>query len=137
MRGNGQIIQELESLFIGAGWNVIKVLWGSEWDALFSRDKNNVLLRRFAETVDGEYQTLGSKDGDYNRTKFFDRDPETTALTKTMSDEEIHALKRGGHDFRKLYAAFAAATAHKGSANGDPCQKQKRVMAWAARGNRA
>ena len=114
VRGNGQIIQELESLFIGAGWNVIKVLWGSEWDALFSRDKNNVLLRRFAETVDGEYQTLGSKDGDYNRTKFFDRDPETTALTKTMSDEEIHALKRGGHDFRKLYAAFAAATAHKG-----------------------
>jgi pyruvate dehydrogenase E1 component len=114
VRGNGQIIQELESLFIGAGWNVIKVLWGSEWDALFSRDKNNVLLRRFAETVDGEYQTLGSKDGDYNRTKFFDRDPETAALTHTMSDEEIHALKRGGHDFRKLYAAFAAAKAHKG-----------------------
>ena len=114
VRGNGQIIQELESLFVGAGWNVIKVLWGSEWDALFSRDKNNVLLRRFAETVDGEYQTLGSKDGDYNRTKFFDRDPETAALTHTMSDEEIHALKRGGHDFRKLYAAFAAAKAHKG-----------------------
>jgi pyruvate dehydrogenase E1 component len=114
VRGNGQIIQELESLFIGAGWNVIKVLWGSEWDALFSRDKNNVLLRRFAKTVDGEYQTLGSKDGDYNRTKFFDRDPETAALTKTMSDAEIHALKRGGHDFRKLYAAFAAAKAHKG-----------------------
>jgi pyruvate dehydrogenase E1 component len=114
VRGNGQIIQELESLFIGAGWNVIKVLWGSEWDALFSRDKNNVLLRRFAETVDGEYQTLGSKDGDYNRTKFFDRDPETAALTRTMSDAEIHALKRGGHDFRKMYAAFAAARAHKG-----------------------
>ncbi len=114
VRGNGQIIQELESLFIGAGWNVIKVLWGSEWDALFSRDKNSVLLRRFAETVDGEYQTLGSKDGDYNRLKFFARDPETAALTHTMSDEEIHALKRGGHDFRKLYAAFAAAKAHKG-----------------------
>jgi pyruvate dehydrogenase E1 component len=114
VRGNGQIIQELESLFIGAGWNVIKVLWGSEWDALFSRDKNNALLRRFAETVDGEYQTLGSKDGDYNRTKFFDRDPETAALTSTMSDAEIHALKRGGHDFRKLYAAFAAARTHKG-----------------------
>jgi pyruvate dehydrogenase E1 component len=114
VRGNGQIIQELESLFIGAGWNVVKVLWGSEWDALFSRDKNNHLLRRFAETVDGEYQTLGSKDGDYNRTKFFDRDPETAALTNTMSDAEIHALKRGGHDFRKLYAAFAAARVHKG-----------------------
>ncbi len=114
VRGNGQIIQELESLFIGAGWNVIKVLWGSEWDALFSRDKNNVLLRRFAETVDGEYQTLGSKDGDYNRIKFFERDLQTAKLTSTMSDAEIHALKRGGHDFRKLYAAFAAAKAHKG-----------------------
>ena len=114
VRGNGQIIQELESLFIGAGWNVIKVLWGSEWDALFARDKNNVLLRRFAETVDGEYQTLGSKDGDYNREKFFDRDPETAVLANTMSADEIHALKRGGHDLRKLYAAFAAARAHKG-----------------------
>ena len=114
VRGNGQIIQELESLFAGAGWNVIKVLWGSEWDALFSRDKENVLLRRFAETVDGEYQTLGAKDGDYNRVKFFERDPQSAALAQTMSDAEINALKRGGHDFRKLYAAFAAAKAHKG-----------------------
>ncbi len=114
VRGNGQIIQELESLFVGAGWNVIKVLWGSEWDALFARDKNNVLLRRFAETVDGEYQTLGSNSGDYNREKFFDRDPETAALANTVSDDEIHALKRGGHDLRKLYAAFSAARAHKG-----------------------
>ncbi len=114
VRGNGQIIQELESLFSGAGWNVIKVLWGSEWDALFSRDTNHVLLRRFAETVDGEYQTLGAKDGDYNRAKFFEREPESAALAKTMSDAEINALKRGGHDFRKLYAAFAAARAHKG-----------------------
>ncbi len=114
VRGNGQIIQELESLFIGAGWNVIKVLWGSEWDALFSRDTNHVLLRRFAETVDGEYQTLGAKDGDYNRQKFFERDPESAALAKTMSDAEINALKRGGHDSRKIYAAFAAARAHKG-----------------------
>jgi pyruvate dehydrogenase E1 component len=114
VRGNGQIIQELESLFAGAGWNVIKVLWGSEWDALFSRDTNNVLLRRFAETTDGEYQTLGAKDGDYNRTKFFDREPESAALARTMSDAEINALKRGGHDFRKLHAAFAAARAHQG-----------------------
>jgi len=114
VRGNGQIIQELESLFAGAGWNVIKVLWGSEWDALFSRDTNHVLLRRFAETVDGEYQTLGAKDGDYNRAKFFEREPDSAALAKTMSDAEINALKRGGHDFRKLYAAFAAARAHKG-----------------------
>jgi len=114
VRGNGQIIQELESLFIGAGWNVIKVLWGSEWDELFARDKNNVLLRRFAETVDGQYQNLGSKDGDYNRSKFFDADPESAALVSHMSDTEIHSLKRGGHDYKKLYAAFAAAKAHKG-----------------------
>ncbi|MGR3366498.1 MAG: alpha-ketoglutarate dehydrogenase [Sagittula sp.] len=114
VRGNGQIIQELESLFVGAGWNVIKVLWGSEWDNLFGRDSELALLRRFADTVDGEYQDLGSKDGDYNRNKFFDRDPATRALVAHMTDAEIHALKRGGHDFRKLYAAFAAAKAHKG-----------------------
>lgn len=114
VRGNGQIIQELEALFVGAGWNVVKVLWGSEWDELFARDKNNVLLRRFAETVDGQYQNLGSKDGDYNRTKFFDKDPETAALVSHMSDAEIHSLKRGGHDYKKLYAAFSAAKAHEG-----------------------
>lgn len=114
VRGNGQIIQELESLFVGAGWNVIKVLWGSEWDKLFARDADNVLLRRFAETVDGEYQTLGSKDGDYNRARFFDADPASAALVAHLSDEDIHRLKRGGHDLRKLYAAFAAARAHKG-----------------------
>lgn len=114
VRGNGQIIQELEALFVGAGWNVIKVLWGSEWDALFARDEKNVLLRRFAETVDGQYQNLGSKDGDYNRAKFFDATPETATLVQHMTDDEIHALRRGGHDIKKLYAAFAAAKAHEG-----------------------
>ena len=114
VRGNGQIIQELESLFVGAGWNVIKVLWGSEWDALFARDNEMTLLRRFAETVDGQYQDLGSKDGDYNRRKFFDADPATKALVQSMTDAEIDALKRGGQDFRKLYEAFAAAKANKG-----------------------
>jgi pyruvate dehydrogenase E1 component len=114
VRGNGQIIQELESLFIGAGWNVIKVLWGSEWDGLFARDHDHVLLRRFAETVDGVYQDLGSKAGDYNRAKFFDADPASRALVAHMTDDEIHKLKRGGHDFRKLHAAYAAAKAHKG-----------------------
>lgn len=114
VRGNGQIIQELEALFVGAGWNVIKVLWGSEWDSLFARDKDNVMLRRFAQTVDGEYQNLGSKDGDYNRQKFFDADPDSAALVGHMSDDEIHQLRRGGHDERKIYAAFAAAKAHKG-----------------------
>lgn len=114
VRGNGQVIQELESLFIGAGWNVIKVLWGSEWDEIFSRDKDNILLSRFAGTVDGQYQNLGAKDGDYNREKFFNADPRSAALVEHMTEAEINNLKRGGHDFRKLYAAFAAAKAHKG-----------------------
>jgi pyruvate dehydrogenase E1 component len=114
VRGNGQIIQELESLFTGAGWNVIKVLWGSEWDSLFARDTNHVLLRRFAQTVDGEYQNLGARDGDYNRAKFFNLDADSRSLVEHMSDAEINALKRGGHDFRKLYAALASARAHKG-----------------------
>ena len=114
VRGNGQITQELESLFTGAGWNVIKVLWGSDWDALFARDRNHALLRRFASTVDGQYQTLGANDGAYNQTHFFELDPELRALVAHMSHQEIDALKRGGHDFRKLYAAFAAARSHRG-----------------------
>ncbi|MGF7178137.1 alpha-ketoglutarate dehydrogenase [Azospirillum doebereinerae] len=114
VRGNGQIIQELERLFLGAGWNVIKVLWGSEWDSLFARDTNHSLLRRFAATVDGKYQTLGAKDGAYNLAHFFSEDPEVQRLVAHMSDAEINALKRGGHDLRKLYAAFAAAKATKG-----------------------
>ncbi len=114
VRGNGQIIQELESLFTGAGWNVIKVIWGSDWDALFARDRHHVLLRRFAATVDGQYQTLGANDGAYNRAHFFDLDPELQALVSHMTPEEIDGLRRGGHDFRKLYAAFAAAAAHRG-----------------------
>jgi pyruvate dehydrogenase E1 component len=114
VRGNGQIVQELEALFIGAGWNVIKVIWGSEWDELFARDKNGVLLRRFAETVDGEYQTLGANSGAYNLTHFFDSDPEVRKLVSHLGDTEIDKLKRGGHDLRKLYAAFKAAEDHKG-----------------------
>jgi pyruvate dehydrogenase E1 component len=114
VRGNGQIIQELESLFAGAGWNVIKVLWGSDWDVLFARDRNNVLLRRLSATVDGEYQTLGAKDGTYNIEHFFKKDPEISELVSHMSDAEVDALKRGGHDFRKLYAALAAARDHRG-----------------------
>ena len=113
VRGNGQIIRELEALFRGAGWNVIKVLWGSEWDALFARDDKHALLRRFAATVDGKYQTLGAKDGAYNLSHFFQEDPETAALVQHMSDDDIDRLRRGGHDFAKLYAAFAAAKAHK------------------------
>src|ERR1700691_1480199 len=114
VRGNGQIIQELESLFAGAGWNVIKVLWGSEWDALFARDTQHALLRRLAATVDGEYQNLGAKDGAYNVEHFFKKDLEIQALVAHMTDGEIDALKRSGHDLRKLYAAFAAAKNHRG-----------------------
>lgn len=114
VRGNGQVIQELEMIFRGAGWNVIKVLWGSEWDQIFSRDTEHALLRKFAATVDGKYQTLGAKDGAYNLANFFGEDPEVRALVAHMSDADIDALKRGGHDFRKLFAAFAAAKAVKG-----------------------
>ena len=114
VRGNGQIIQELESLFSGAGWNVIKVLWGSDWDALFARDKTHSLLRAFAETLDGEYQTLGANDGKYNLERFFGRMPELRALVSHMSEAQIDALKRGGHDLRKLHAAFRAAARHEG-----------------------
>ncbi|MFC1665420.1 alpha-ketoglutarate dehydrogenase, partial [Pseudomonadota bacterium] len=114
VRGNGQIIPELESIFHGTGWNVIKVLWGSEWDALFARDRNHALLRRFADTVDGKYQTLGAKDGKYNLKHFFAEDREVMELVSHMSDEEIGTLRRGGHDFRKLYSAFEAAKNCKG-----------------------
>lgn len=114
VRGNGQVIQELEMVFRGAGWNVIKVLWGSEWDQIFSRDTEHALLRKFAATVDGKYQTLGAKDGAYNLANFFGEDPEVRALVSHMSDTDIDALRRGGHDFRKLFAAFAAAKATKG-----------------------
>ncbi|WP_219096672.1 alpha-ketoglutarate dehydrogenase [Pseudomonas sp. UMAB-40] len=114
VRGNGQIIQELESLFSGAGWNVIKVLWGSDWDALFARDHGQALLRHFSQMVDGQYQTLGANDGAYNLSHFFDQDPQLQALVSDMSPEQIDALRRGGHDFRKLHAAFDAARRHKG-----------------------
>ncbi len=114
VRGNGQIIQELEALFTGAGWNVVKVLWGSDWDPLFSRDTDHVLLRALAGTVDGQYQTLGAKDGAYNIEHFFRQNPAVQKLAAHMTEAEIHALKRGGHDFRKLHAAFSAALAHRG-----------------------
>jgi pyruvate dehydrogenase E1 component len=114
VRGNGQIIQELESLFKAAGWNVIKVLWGSEWDRLFALDKKHLLLKRFAETVDGKYQTLGARDGAYNIKNFFGEDPEVLELVSHMSDEDIDALKRGGHDLKKLYAAYNQAINTKG-----------------------
>jgi len=112
--GNGKIIQELEGLFRGAGWNVIKVVWGSGWDKLLAKDTTGKLLELMNETVDGDYQTYKAKDGAYVRQHFFGRYPETAALVADMTDEEIFALKRGGHEPSKLYAAFKAAQETKG-----------------------
>jgi len=114
VRGNGQIIQELEALFRGAGWNVVKVLWGSDWDPLFARDHHHALLRQFAATVDGQYQTLGANDGSYNRDHFFALDAELQALVSHMTPSEIDGLTRGGHDYRKLHAALRLAGEHEG-----------------------
>ena len=107
--GNGSVIQELEGLFKGAGWNVIKVIWGSNWDALLAKDTTGKLLQLMNETVDGDYQTFKSKDGAYVREHFFGKYPETAALVADMTDDEIFALKRGGHDSSKLFSAFKSA----------------------------
>ena len=114
VRGNGRIIDELEAQFTGAGWNVIKVLWGSDWDALFARDRSGALLRAFAQTVDGQFQTFSANDGAYNRERFFGQNPELAALVSHFSNEDIDRLRRGGHDVRKLHAAYAKALQHKG-----------------------
>ena len=114
VRGNGRIVDELERLFAGAGWNVIKLLWGSDWDGLFARDTHRALLRAFAHTVDGQMQTFAAKDGRYNRDTFFGQDAELAALAQGMTDEQIDRLKRGGHDLVKIHAAYRAAQAHRG-----------------------
>ncbi|HEY7760220.1 MAG TPA: alpha-ketoglutarate dehydrogenase [Burkholderiales bacterium] len=114
VRGNGSIIQELEGLFAGAGWNVIKVLWGSDWDPLFARDHENIILRRLHETVDGEFQKYAATDGRFNRENFFNKYPELQKLVAHLSDEDIDRLKRGGHDPVKIYAAYHAAVNHRG-----------------------
>ncbi|MCG8916868.1 pyruvate dehydrogenase (acetyl-transferring), homodimeric type [Actinokineospora sp. PR83] len=114
VRGNGKIIQELESYFRGAGWNVIKVIWGREWDALLHADRDGALVNLMNTTPDGDYQTYKANDGAFVREHFFGRDPRTKALVNPMSDQEIWNLKRGGHDYRKVYAAYRAATEHHG-----------------------
>ena len=113
VRGNGKIIQELESEFRGAGWNVIKVIWGSRWDQLLARDTKGLLMSRMMECVDGEYQTFKSKNGAYVR-EFFFNTPELKAMVADWSDDDIWALNRGGHDPHKIFAAFQSATNHKG-----------------------
>ena len=114
VRGNGKIIQELEAFFKGAGWNVIKVVWGREWDALLSKDNDGALVDLMNATPDGDFQTYKTMDGGFIRENFFGRDPRTAALVADMTDAQIWALKRGGHDYRKIYAAYQAALAHKG-----------------------
>jgi pyruvate dehydrogenase E1 component len=113
VRGNGKIIQELEAAFRGAGWNVIKVLWGRGWDPIFARDKTGILLRRMEECVDGEYQSFRAKDGKFLREKFFGKYPELAALVADMSDEELWMLRRGGHDSIKVFNAYKRAFEHK------------------------
>lgn len=112
--GNGKIIQELEANFRGAGWNVIKVIWGREWDALLAKDVDGVLVNRMNSTPDGQFQTYSTEDGGYIRDHFFGGDPRLRAMVEHMSDSQIEKLPRGGHDYRKVYAAFDAATKHTG-----------------------
>jgi len=114
VRGNGKIVQELEGRFRGAGWNVIKVLWGSEWDKILARDKNGLLIKKFGEMVDGDFQTIRARGPEYLREKVFGDDPELKALVEDISNEELWQMTRGGHDPRKVYAAFSRASAHKG-----------------------
>src|SRR3984885_14569986 len=115
VRGNGQIIQELESAFRGARWNVIKVIWGSDWDTLFEQDVDGLLAKRLGEMVDGEYQKLIVESGAYIRQHVFGSDPRLLKMVENIPDEKLHALRVGGHDPKKVYAAYKAAVEHKGS----------------------
>src|SRR5204863_8440261 len=115
VRGNGKIIQELEAAFRGAGWNVIKVIWGGDWDALLARDKSGLLVKRMGEVVDRGYQKYTVEPGSYIREHFFGKYPELQKLVEHLSDEQLRKLSRGGHDPEKVYAAFKAAVEHKGS----------------------
>ena len=114
VRGNGKIIQELEALFTGAGWNVIKVVWGREWDPLFAMDKEGALVELMNKTPDGDFQTYKAESGAFVRENFFNRDPRTAAMVANWSDDDIWNLKRGGHDYQKLYAAYQSSMNHKG-----------------------
>lgn len=114
VRGNGKIIQELESFFRGAGWNVIKVIWGREWDELLARDTEGALINLMNQTPDGDYQTYKAENGAFVREHFFGRDPRVADMVKDYTDDQLWKLKRGGHDYRKVYAAFKSATEHKG-----------------------
>jgi pyruvate dehydrogenase E1 component len=115
VRGNGKIIQELEAIFRGAGWNVIKVVWGSRWDELLAKDRDGVLLNKMNTTVDGDFQRYAVESGSYIREHFFGPDPRLRKMVEQLSDDELRTLPRGGHDYRKLYAAYKAATEQRGA----------------------
>ena len=115
VRGNGKIIQELEAVFRGAGWNVIKVIWGSDWDPLLARDEKGLLVRRMEEVPDGQYQLYSVAGGDFIRRDFFGKYPELEEMVSHYTDEQLWKLRRGGHDPEKVYAAYHAAVNHKGS----------------------
>ncbi len=125
VRGNGKIIQELEAAFMGAGWNVIKVIWGSRWDPLLARDTQGLLRRVMEECVDGEYQNFKAKGGAYTRDHFFGKYPELKEMVANMSDDDIWRLNRGGHDARKVFAAYSAAMNAQGPAHRDPRQDRQ------------
>ncbi len=126
VRGNGRIIDELERLFAGAGWNVVKLVWGSDWDGLFARDLTGALVRTLGKARwMGKCRPLPPKDGRYNRDHFFGQSPELAALAQGMTDEQIDRLKRGGHDLVKIHAAYAAAAAPQGPAHRDPGPHQE------------
>jgi pyruvate dehydrogenase E1 component len=114
VRGNGHIVDELETLFAGAGWNVIKLLWGADWDPLFARDKSGELVNALNQTVDGQLQTFAANDGAFNRTHFFGQSPALQAIGAILTDDEIDRLRRGGHDMKKIHAAYQAAANHRG-----------------------
>ena len=120
VRGNGKIIQELESAFRGAGWNVIKVIWGREWDELLARDVDGVLVEKMNDTLDGEFQKFSVAGGAYIREHFFGPDPRLRKLVEHLSDDDLAELRRGGHDYRKVYAAYKAATEYTGAPTVDP-----------------
>ena len=115
VRGNGKIIQELEAMFRGAGWNVLKVIWGSNWDPLIAKDRDGVLVKRFNESIDGEYQRYKAENGKFVRDEFFGSNPRLLALVEDLTDDEVWALRRGGHDYQKLYSAYDMATHLEGA----------------------
>src|SRR5438876_1198316 len=115
VRGNGNIIQELEAIFRGAGWNVIKVIWGSDWDPLFANDREGLLVKRMSETIDGQWQKYSTESGDYFRAQFFGADPRLLDMVRHLSDEQLKKLQLGGHDPVKVHAAYRAAVEHQGS----------------------